>query len=234
MPQSKRPEQGWPAWWALEEWKRFSRAYKMHCAMFDQGGLGHPRPKPTTIATTSWALFESLDQMFLTKEERMSFGSGPQTTSERMQLSTFWGCWASGLTSRVLQAWAKWGEEQGLWSEVEGRQALLAKMTAEALQKAHEANDHVPYKKGCLICVAAQGRQRVIEEPRLRECTRRRLIWRGHVPGRCFDPVASGMDRGWVTATYATLWLVPLRVFCRRRLWKKRLWDLRHRQRKIG
>ena len=65
------------------------------------------------------------------------------------------------------------------------------------MQELHERNDHVPYKRGCPICIAAQGRQK--------------SHWRsGHtgqfsasfdiagpfIAGRSFDPVSSGRDKG--------------------------------------
>ena len=96
----------------------------------------------------------------LTLEERALLGRGPSSMQERLQVSASWAWRAPGLTSRVLQAWVAWGREQGLWSEVEGRKAMLAKSTQEESWKRHRANDHVPYRKGCPVCVAAQGRQR--------------------------------------------------------------------------
>ena len=89
------------------------------------------------------------------------------------------------------------GKEQGLWLEVAGRKALLARLTQEEAWVRHRANDHVPYRKGCPVCVAAQGRQR----------SHRRADFQGvfsasfdvagpFVSGRSFDPVSSGRDRG--------------------------------------
>ena len=197
MPSSRRPMKGWASWWEFPEWKQFAVQYAMYHARFDQGKFGHVRPKPTTVATTSWALYESLDQCFLTREERAVMGLGPQTTEERLRVSASWGCWASGFVERVLKAWCRWRVEQGLQSEAQERQVLLSKLTAEALQRKHELNDHVPYRKGCPVCVAAQGRMR---------CHRRASVVGVHaasfdlagpyVAGRCFDPTASGRERG--------------------------------------
>ena len=90
MPQSRRPSNGWASWWAFPEWARFSNMYGVYQAKFDQGKLGHVRPKPTEVATTSWYLFESLHCQCLTPEERAMLGSGPRTTPERLRVSASW------------------------------------------------------------------------------------------------------------------------------------------------
>ena len=68
MPANRRPRHGWASWWVFPEWDQFVRTYGIYLARFDQGKMFHPRPKPTTVATTSWALYEGLDQQFLSKE----------------------------------------------------------------------------------------------------------------------------------------------------------------------
>ena len=125
MPHGRMPNVGWATWWAFEEWKVFSGMYSVYHAHFDQGKLGHVRPEPTTFATTSWALYEMLDQQCLTKEERARFGRGPVGFRSRLQQSASWAPWALGLTERVIFAWHAWGEENGLWEEVTLRQAWL-------------------------------------------------------------------------------------------------------------
>ena len=81
MGSGRRPEWGWPSWWVFPEWQQIAQLYGVLQARFDQGKFQHERPKPTQVATTSWFLYESLDQQFLTREERALFGVGPQTTS---------------------------------------------------------------------------------------------------------------------------------------------------------
>ena len=197
MSQSKAPVDDWASWWTFPEWRDFARVYSVYEAHFDQGKLGHERPKPTTFATTSWALYEMLDQQCLTEEERAWFGKGPSVVRQRVHQTSLWSAWAPGLTERVLKAWHLWGKENGLWTEVYVRQAMLRRLTEEEAIRRHEANDHMPFRRGCPICVAAQGRQR--------------SHWRASVtgvfsisvdiagpfkPGQCWDPVASGRDRG--------------------------------------
>ena len=196
-PASMEPKGGWASWWAFPEWQDIAKAYEVYEARVDQGALGHVRPKPSVVATTSWFLFEELHQRVLSTNERAAFDKLPMELGERIRASQTWACWAPGLSRLVQRAWARWGADQGLWSQVEARQVFLSKLTEQELQALHEQNDHVPYKKGCPVCIAAQGRQR--------------SHWRsGHpgqfaasfdiagpfVPGKSFDPVASGRDKG--------------------------------------
>ena len=197
MDSAREPSEGWPSWWAFPEWHRFRDIFGIHEARCDQGKLGHVRPKPSTVATTSWILFEALEGQLLSPTERASFGRGPGDVLRRIQASGSWACWAPGLVSLVLQAWTKWGIEQGLWSEVSLKQCLLARMSEEESFRRHVANNHTPFKKGCPVCIAAQGR--------------RRSHWRSSftglyalscdlagpfVAGQGYDPVASGRDKG--------------------------------------
>ena len=195
MPQDKEPSSGWASWWSFPEWQWFRDAYGIREAVFDQGKLGHPRPKPTTLATNSWFLYEALHARFLTPEERKTFVAGPESVSSRVQVSATWALWAPGLTGLVLKAWLAWGKEKGLWPEIRDRQQYLAKLTQEEQLRRHV--HHVPFRKGCPICVAAQGRQR----------SHWRAAFKGiyavsadiagpFKPGRCRDPVASGRDKG--------------------------------------
>ena len=190
MPLEREPTNGWASWWSFPEWVWFKDVYGIHVALFDQGKLGHPRPKPTTLATTSWFLYEALIAQFLTDEERQEFARGPCNVAGRIRTSAAWALWALGLITLVLQSWLKWGMEQGLWREVEERQGYVAKMTQEEQLKRHLQNDHVPFRKGCPVCVAAQGRQK----------SHWRAAFTGiyavsadiagpFKPGRCWDPL---------------------------------------------
>ena len=194
MPGHSEPSHGWPSWWAFPEWIWFRDEYGLHEAEFDQGKLGHSRPKPTTVATSSWFLFEALHARFLDSEERRQFVADIQG---RVRASATWARWAPGLTDLVLQSWKKWGAEQGLWPEVQDRQRYLAKLTQEEQLRRHQQNDHVPFRKGCPICVAAQGRQRSHWRASFTGIYALSADIAGPFkPGRCWDPTASGRDRG--------------------------------------
>ena len=145
------------------------------------------------FATTSWGLYEDLDQQFLTQNERAGLGRGPTTPQQQIKKVASWACWAPGLGVRVAAAWKAWKVENGLWDVTLERQILLGKLTEQEALKMHEANDHTLFRNGRPVCIASQGRQR--------------CHWRAaHTgvysisvdiagpfkPGRCWDPVACG------------------------------------------
>ena len=191
------PGTGWASWWSFPEWHGFRQVYSLHEAKFDQGKFGHVRPKPSTVATSSWFLFEALHGRCLTQSERVWFGRGPVAVTDRIHASAAWAKWAPGLTFLVQQAWRRWGIEQGLWPEVVERQCLLARLTEEELTRRHVANDHTPFKKGCPVCIAAQGRQRSHWRSQHRAVYSLSCDLAGpYVSGQSYDPVASGRDTG--------------------------------------
>ena len=219
MPPEQRPPGGWASWWLFPEWKGFKEMYELLEARIDQGCLGHPRPKSTVIATNSWYLYESLHMRLLSEEERAKFGNGPAAGPQRLQQSPLWGRWAPGLTAQVMQAWVFWGKEQRLWQEVQLRRVMLAKLKEDEAFKKHLESDHIPFRKGCSVCIASQGRQR----PHWRASTKTLFSVSFDLagpfnPGRSYDPAASGRDRG---LGYRYFWRVLLRCqskpFLRRR-----------------
>ena len=193
----EQPDQGWPSWWVFPEWQWFASTYSVFEAKFDQGKLGHVRPKPTTFATTSWALYEMLHGHCLTSEERGAFGQGPTDFRQRIQEAPSWAQWAPGLTERVLIAWTQWGRENGLWEDVCVRKAWLKRLTEREAWRRHQAQDHTPFRKGCPICVAAQGRQRNHWRASVTAVYSLSVDVAGpYKPGQSWDPIASGRDKG--------------------------------------
>ena len=194
---SKGPQYGYPSWWSFEEWDLLKELYSFHVSTFDQGKLGHERPKPTSFASNSWLLYEVLQNQFLTKEERDCFPCGPSDADHRLKVSKGWACWAPGLAQAVRQAWDQWRHEQSAPEEILQRQILLKAMTAEQRHQCHLDNDHVPFQKGCPVCVAAQGRQRSHRRQAVTGVYGASFDIAGpFVPGQGFDAVSSGRDLG--------------------------------------
>ena len=190
------PEGGWTSFCAFPEWSYFRDMFGVYVAHFDQGKLGHARPKTTTFATTSWWLYENLDQHFLTPLQRAEFGKGPILPQSRLKEVPYWASWAPGLSHMVRCAWGLWFREQEKQSDVEERRVFLARLTeAERIQR-HERNDHVPFRRGCPVCLGAQARQR----SHWASCTNVHSlscdIAGPFKNGRSYDPTASGRDRG--------------------------------------
>ena len=154
-------------------------------------------PKPTSFATNSWFLYEALDQQFLTESERQRFGKGPSAGKSRLQEAPTWARWAPGLSAAVQAAWCSWKREQGEQGVVEERKLWLAKLTEDEMFQRHVGNDHVPFRKGCPVCIAAQGRQRSHWRAAVTGLYSASFDLAGpFVDGRSFDPVASGRDKG--------------------------------------
>ena len=197
LEQALAPPRGWASWWAFQEWSDFSSVYSTYLARFDQGKFGHVRPKPTSFATNSWFLYEALDQQFLTESERQRFGKGPSAGKSRLQEAPTWARWAPGLSAAVQAAWCSWKREQGEQGVVEERKLWLAKLTEDEMFQRHVGNDHVPFRKGCPVCIAAQGRQRSHWRAAVTGLYSASFDLAGpFVDGHSFDPVASGRDKG--------------------------------------
>ena len=191
------PEGGWPSWWAFDEWRCFANTYGLHLARLDQGRYGHIRPKPTGLATSSWFLYERLHGQVLSEAEAKAFGRGPRSVEHRIAEVPGWASWAPGLTRCVLEAWILWGQEQGLWSEVQDRRAYVVKLTEQEMQRRHENQDHVPFRKGCPVCIGAQGRQRSHWRASVKAVYSASFDIAGPFkPGRSFDATVSGRDKG--------------------------------------
>ena len=135
----KAPSTGYVSFFAFPEWQIYSELYGVRVATFDQGCFGHRRPKPSTVGTTSWYLYEHLDQRFLTPQQRSALGKGPQSRKSRISEVPGWAVWAPGLTVLVREAWSRWLIEHGLQPEAEARRVTLAKLTEEQRWQLHQA-----------------------------------------------------------------------------------------------
>ena len=66
----KSPTTGYVSRFTFPEWQQYAEMYGIYLARFDQGCLGHRRPKPSMLGTKSWYLYEQLDGRFLTSAQR--------------------------------------------------------------------------------------------------------------------------------------------------------------------
>ena len=156
--------------------------------------MGHWRPKPTSLGTSSWWLFEALHARFLTLEQRRTFSH--HSSNLRQRESSGWATWAPGLVGAVKQSWIHWRAEQSQQSLIEERKAHLHKVTKSDLLARHIANDHVPYRKDCSVRVAAQGRQRMHRRSQAKGVYAVSFDLAGPFsPGLGYDTTASGRDR---------------------------------------
>ena len=169
--------------------------YALYTASFDQGCLGVLGIKETSVITSSWFLYETLHELRVGDQLRSVFlefekERGTGFSGEKIK-------WETGLFTMVQRAWVLWKWERANEGEVAERRAILKKLTEEESYALHVQHDHVPYRRGCPICISAQGRQR--------------SHWRSGFPGmhslsvdiagplisgRSWDVEASGRDKG--------------------------------------
>ncbi|CAE7521159.1 RE2 [Symbiodinium sp. CCMP2592] len=179
---------GYPSMWAFREVQDLVGVYGLHIASFDQGLLGGRNGELTTIATSSWFLYEGLHGVGIDLKGDPS--------GELRPCIEYFG-WSIGFLARVQGAWLDWCAGKESEAVVAERKVWLAKLSEKELLQQHADNDHVPFLRGCPVCIAAQGRQR--------------SHWRAEVTslyslscdlagpfkdGMSFDATASGRDKG--------------------------------------
>ena len=188
-------EKGTRFFWGPKEVATIVRVYGLQVAEFDQGYFGGDGIGETRLVTSSWFLFEHLHVRRVQGRIR-DFLDGLDALRE-LGLRESSGSWAPGFRQAVQCFWAQWRAGHGKSAEIAERKLLLRKLSQAEAKLQHERNDHVPYMKGCPVCIASQARQR--------------SHWRASVTslyslscdlagpfkeGQGFDPVASGRDRG--------------------------------------
>ena len=174
--------------------REFAEVYDLYHADFDQGCLGGSEIGDTSLLASSWFLYEALHELRVSPEVRRLWQlSNPcEGTARRANLR-----WTGGLCRTVRGAWSSWCVLGSRSQEVAERQGLLKKLTQEEAYARHVAHDHVPYLKGCPICIGAQGRQ----------CSHWRSSFVGvhsasfdiagpFVSGQAYNVEASGRDKG--------------------------------------
>ena len=159
--------------------------YGFQMLEFDKGCFGALGKGRARWLTSSWFLFEALQGHWL-----------PGKVTRDEVDSEFW----PGALLRVVQtAWDHWKLEVARAEEIKERKVLLAKLSEKERFEKHVLADHVPYMKGCPVCIQAQGRRRAHWRSSFPAIHSASMDIAGpFVPGQSFDPVASGRDRGGV------------------------------------
>ena len=159
--EESQPSLASPTFFAWPEVRSFRNRYKLLAAHCDQGAFGHYLVKPTTVLTSDFQLWESLEQVRVRVPWVVPV---PEEASQRMAMSKSWSMWAPGLTLRIkrcLRAWlahSSFVEHQAVSEE---RAAHLAKLTAEESEyRDHCLRGHIPFRKDCEVCIRASGKDR--------------------------------------------------------------------------
>ncbi|CAE7427987.1 GIP [Symbiodinium sp. CCMP2592] len=143
---------------AASEKSLFLSTYALRSASFDQGCFGLLGICETTLITSSWFLFEAVHEVRVDDKLRVAWNNAHGKAG--IDSSSGEPCWSRGLCNLVQRSWVLWKWEQSRADEVRERQVVLRKLSEEESYKRHVQQDHVPYRKGCPVCIQAQGRQR--------------------------------------------------------------------------
>ena len=120
--------------WVFKWFRRWVAENRMDVFHFEQGGLGHPMRRPTTMAT-------NLDIAEL---------KGVQDSREHGEEETgSWSSWAPMMSRVLVQGLKRWKRRPGWYPRL--LKALKA-VDRKAWER-HLANDHVPYRPDCLQCI---------------------------------------------------------------------------------
>ncbi|CAE7382697.1 GIP [Symbiodinium sp. CCMP2592] len=117
--------------------KQWFKDWTMRCWFnllhFEQGGLGHPMRRPTTMATNM-----DITELRGVRDERAEEGEwGSRST------------WAPMMLHSLVQGWKRWKARLGWYS----RMVKTMKAADRRAWERHLANDHVPHRPDCLQCV---------------------------------------------------------------------------------
>ena len=120
--------------WVFKWFRRWMVENRMDICHFEQGGFGHPRRRPTTMAT-------NLDVVEL---------KGVQDSREHAEEETgSWSSWAPMMVRVLVQGLRRWKLRPGWYS----RMVKTLKAVDRRAWEKHLANDHVPYRPDCLQCI---------------------------------------------------------------------------------
>ena len=121
------------AWW-FKWFRRWIAETHLDLYHFDQGGLGHPQRRPTTMAT-------NLDVAELSgvKDAR----------SEAERGGGSWSSWALVMMRVLVRGLKRWKQRPGWYP----RLVRTLRAADRRAWERHLANDHVPYRADCLQCI---------------------------------------------------------------------------------
>ncbi|CAE7908879.1 RE1 [Symbiodinium sp. KB8] len=116
------------------EWfKRWYIENRLGNIYFEQGGLGHPLRRPTTMVTNM-----DISELRGMRDERSEEATWGQ-----------WSTWAPMMVHVLVRGWKRWKQRPGWYS----RMVKALKVVDRKAWERHLANDHVPHRPDCLQCI---------------------------------------------------------------------------------
>ena len=170
------------------------KEYQLNEASLDQGCLGAPGVYETKLVTSSWFLYEAIHEVRVDPKIKEALES---IQEQQLGFPLAEVGWVGNLLHLVQRAWLMWKWEQGRYKEILERRLILKKLTEEEAYRRHLDHDHVPYRKGCPVCIQAQGRQRAHWRSGFPDMHSLSVDLAGpFISGQSWDVEASGRDRG--------------------------------------
>ena len=144
------------------EWKALAEKYNLAQYHFDQHPLGHPKRKPTCLATNVQEV-RHLDGVRGAPSNEADAGTQfrAMTVEQRCEVSRTWSQWALGLKNAISLAVS----QRVQWLDRhpdQPQQPAVRTLGSAALEswKTHYLHDHMPSRRDCQQCVRAQARGR--------------------------------------------------------------------------
>ena len=149
---SEYREGSYPTFLAWPETKETADQLGWQKVILDQGAVGHPTRKPTTLLSD----IPEVAQLHGLKDDRPPQHDRQKLSLEqRLEQSKSWAAWAEGL-KYVLKVAAKRIKNTPTAAM---KVVNLPKKEVESWRR-HFAAGHVPYRRDCGVCVEAAGRGR--------------------------------------------------------------------------
>ena len=144
------------------EWKALAEKYNLVQYHFDQHPMGHPKRKPTCLATNVQEV-RHLDGVRGAPNNEAEAGTQfrAMTVDQRCEVSRTWSQWALGLKNAISLAVS----QRIQWLDRhpdQPQQPAVRTLGSAALEswKTHYLHDHMPARRDCEQCVRAQARAR--------------------------------------------------------------------------
>ena len=127
----------YPSFLRWPETRKVAEALGLTTTRLEQGALGHPTVKPTSL-------------------EAQPTNQWPVHLDERLQFSKSLAAWAPGLKAVLFKV---------IHRVAGGLEPMMKKLSSEELEEirkweAHVSQGHIPYRRDCAVCVEACGRDR--------------------------------------------------------------------------
>ena len=139
-----------PSFWEFPELRQWEGIAGVQKCSFDQGSMGHPRRKPTSVLTNLPGMAE------LHGMSGDGFETMPDSLPERLQQTKTWAQWAPGLVGALELSLTHFLKlcDAAADSDADSGEPDLKAMSQ---WKDHIQRGHVPYSRNCRSCLLQMG-----------------------------------------------------------------------------